>query len=55
MRKIKMAIIGAGREGSALYYCFRMKPNVEIMGIADITGQGLAIDDAVKAGVTVSR
>lgn len=55
MRKIKMAIIGAGREGSSLYYCFRMKPNVEIIGIADVTGQGLGIDDAVEAGVMVSQ
>lgn len=55
MIKIKMAIIGAGREGSALYYCFRMKPNVEIKGIADVTGQGLGTDDAVKDGVMVSR
>jgi PAS domain S-box-containing protein len=55
MKKIKMAIIGAGREGSALYYCFRMKPNVQIIGIADITGQGFGTDDAAKDGVLVSR
>jgi len=55
MKKIRMAIIGAGREGSALYYCFRMKPNVEILGIADVTGQHLGTDDAVKAEVMVSQ
>lgn len=55
MRKIKMAIVGAGREGSSLYYCFRMKPNVDIVGIADVTGQGLGKDDAVKNGVKISE
>ncbi len=54
MRIIKVAIIGAGREGSSLYYCFRMKPNVQIVGIADVAGQGLGIDDAIKDGVVVS-
>ena len=55
MRKIRLAIIGAGREGSSLYYCFRMKPNVDIIGIADVTGQGLGTDDALKSGVIVSK
>ncbi len=55
MRKIKIAIIGAGREGSSLYYCFRMKPNVDIVGIADVTGKGLGIDDAIRDGVFVSQ
>lgn len=55
MRKIKMAIIGAGREGSSLYYCFRVKPHVDIVGIADVTGQGLGVDDALKNGVFVSQ
>ncbi len=55
MAKIKIAIIGAGREGSSLYYCFRMKPNVQIVGIADVTGQGLGTDDAIKDGVMVTQ
>jgi len=53
MRKIRMVIVGAGREGSSLYYCFRMKPHVDIVGIADVTGQGLGIDDAARDGVPV--
>ena len=55
MRKIRIAIVGAGREGSSLYYVFRMKPNVEIVGIADVTGQGLGMDDAIQSGVRVSQ
>lgn len=54
MRKIRMAIIGAGREGSSLFYCFRMKPNVKIVGIADVTGQGFAVDDAAAGGIMIS-
>jgi len=54
MRKIRMAIIGAGREGSSLYYCFRIKPQVSVVGIADVTGQGLGVNDAIQDGVLVS-
>ncbi|KNZ70849.1 Fis family transcriptional regulator [Thermincola ferriacetica] len=55
MRKIRIVIIGAGREGSSLYHCFRMKPNVEIVGIADVTKQGLGLDEVQKVGVIVSQ
>lgn len=55
MRKIRMVIVGAGREGSSLYYCFRMKSHVDIIGIVDVTGQGLGIDDAVRDGVSVYK
>lgn len=55
MKKIKMAIIGAGSEGKALYYCFRKKTNVEIAGIADVTGQGWSTDDAALDGTAVSQ
>jgi PAS domain S-box-containing protein len=54
MRKIRTAIIGAGREGSSLYYCFKMKPNVDIVAIADVTGQGLGVEEAAKNGVFIS-
>ncbi|PKM79768.1 MAG: hypothetical protein CVU89_16635 [Firmicutes bacterium HGW-Firmicutes-14] len=53
MRKIKLAIIGAGKEGSSLYYCFRMKPNVEIVGIYDNTGKGTGLDEAISKGIPV--
>lgn len=55
MRRIRIAIIGAGREGSSLYYCFRMKSNVDIVGIADITGQGIGLDDAIRNGIVVTK
>ncbi len=55
LNKIRTVIIGAGREGSSLYHCFRLKPNVEIIGICDITKQGLGLEEVQKQGVFVSR
>lgn len=54
LKKIRIVIIGAGREGNSLYHCFRLKPNVDIIGIADVTYQGLGIDEARMEGVVVS-
>lgn len=36
MNRIKLVIVGAGSEGTSLYYCFRENPNVEIIGIVDL-------------------
>jgi len=36
VNRIKLVIVGAGSEGTSLYYCFRENPNVEIIGIVDL-------------------
>lgn len=55
MRKIRVIIVGADREGHSLYHCFSLKPNVEIAGIVDVTGRGLIEEDAVSKGVLITR
>lgn len=55
MRKIRVVIVGADREGHSLYHCFSLKPNVEIVGIVDITSRGLIEEDVVKKGILVTK
>lgn len=55
MRKIRVVIVGAEREGHSLYHCFSLKPNVEIPAIVDITGRGMIEEDAVRRGAMITQ
>ncbi len=36
MNQIKLVIVGAGSEGTSIYYCFRDNPNFNIIGLVDV-------------------
>lgn len=54
MRKIRVVIVGAGREGHSLYHCFKLKPTVEIAGIVNFTDRAMVEEEINTAGTVIT-
>lgn len=54
MRKIRIIIVGAEREGHSLYHCFILKPAVEIAAIVELTGHGLVDEDIANEEILIT-